>query len=352
MRPTRSIPVFLGLTLTLLMPYSAESAPPDLPTTTPASSLAPATQPDRRAAFKGVKFQWLVLNCSSQHYSTTVDINGKRYASYPENPAKVHEYSSGLQSLPFPFKEGDNQIRIAFVPQPGDGKFPPEARLPFLLSPTMWPGNGPVLTLVKPQIDNDFGEMVIDVQFKQTQPVAMRLKESHWADAHHKHLTWSVSADGDGINDFEHKTTAVWTPEGKPFAEREERRGLTLTAKCYKPDGTLGAEVKNGDGFRREFFEDGSVAIETPYQHGRINGERKEFFGTGKVSRTTQCVAGQAQGQYRQYDRDGKLQVSGSYKADQMDGTWIRYDPQGKEVARSVFETGKLIKGNDQFADQ
>lgn len=336
------LPLF-GAMLVLISVTLAAAQPPTSSTTGPTPFVPPA-QPDRRDALKQTQFSLLLLNATNTSYATTIDINGKRFALYDDK----EEHFSTIESKPLPFQPGGNQIVVTFVPKAAGKRSTPKAHLKLLLAGAAL---DTTLVLMDEEIEEDFGQTVLDIQFKQTQTVKLRLKEEHWADVDHKKLILSRSAEGDGINDFDRDKTMVWTPQGAPYSETEEQRGRVVTAKCYRPDGGLGAEVRNGDGVRRRFFKNGDVSLETTYRQGLPDGEKKEFLDAGKLGKVTSFVAGLADGPCRRYDRAGTIRVSGSFKDDEMDGTWIRYDEQGKERTRSEFKAGEFIKGTDLFED-
>lgn len=294
------------------------------------------------AGIKEQKFTWLILNNVNYSYATTVDINGSHYDSFDADSG------SGIASKPIPFKDGENQIKIGFTPRPKQGHR--RVNLKVILASKMMPDADSMLTLAECGTEDGFEQSNVTLTFADGRASKLRIATNHWIDAERKYLTYQMTADGDPYaNYFEHRTLLAWTVEGKPMSESVEEKSKLITSKDFKPGGSVGAEVKAGDGVRRRFYDSGAIAEEYPYKGGLTEGEVKTFFESGQISKTTQYSQGQADGAYREFDEKGKVRVSGVFKNGGKNGVWIRFDENGNESLRSEFKDGELITGRDRF---
>ncbi len=86
------------------------------------------------------------------------------------------------------------------------------------------------------------------------------------------------------------------------MSETHTYKGKVVAAKRYRPDGTLGAEVKDGKGFIQAWYEGGALGSETPIAGGLPNGLAKEYYEDGALLRTITYKDDAASGEALMYD--------------------------------------------------
>ena len=181
------------------------------------------------------------------------------------------------------------------------------------------------------QCDADAGtycEYQVQIDIHNGQPGAIRYTCHDWTDEQRKHLVWEERVEttpSENQKEFDKAWYNKWTEDGKKVLEVAEEKDKLLAGKFFKPDGTLGAEVKDGTGAKKEWYDNAHVATVTPYSNGYMHGE------------------------HLVYDEEGKVRVRGTYSQGEKDGTWIRNDADGKKVEESTFKKGNLVKGSDTF---
>ena len=297
----------------------------------------PCTGPDKEEK----PFSWLVYNGSARSHKIVIEINGKPFTT-------LESGSSTAASKPLPFKDGPNTVRITFTSE-GAGVRIRESSLKLSLSPTMLPGKEAAL-LEDDGTENKIAEIILKMEFANGRPHRLITTKSEWFDLGRKRQAYQYAAQAEKVGGEPDKTIAKqWYENGNLRSEVHEENGKVMTARDYNPDGLPNAEVKDGAGFRRTCFEDGSLYEEKPYKDGLVEGQWKHFHDSGALESFMTFVAGKAQGEYQQCGNDGKLQIKGAFQADLKEGVWTRYDAKGQEVSHSTFKHGKLTEGTDHF---
>ncbi|GAG53030.1 unnamed protein product, partial [marine sediment metagenome] len=224
----------------------------------------------------------------------------KRYAS-SENK------SGGFQTDPTPLREGTNSLVATFVAR--KEPFAVSSRLDIGISPTMIPGKR--VPGVHCEADRDFCEYRIEIEMAGGRPGRIRYVRRDWLDEARNKLVWEQRVETTATAKEPEKVRCrKWTDDGKPVFEIATEKHRIVSAKFYKPDGALGAEIKDGTGVKRDWYDNGQVASVTNYSGGRKDGE------------------------FLVHDEQGRTRVRGTHVAGRKQGAWTRYDEAGKQVAQ------------------
>ena len=294
-----------------------EEPPPDQPGAkrrkpAPKAISRPAEAP---GAAEQRKCPWLCLSFRSIWHAIHLDVNGKRFAS-SENK------SGGFQTEPTPLREGTNLLVATFVAR--KEPFAVNSTLDIGISPTMIPGKQ--VPGVHCEADRDFCEYRIEIEMAGGRPGRIRYVRRDWLDQARSRLVWEQHVETTAtVKEPEKLRRRKWTDDGKPVFEIATEKDRIVNARFYKPDGALGAEIKNGIGVKRDWHDNGQVASVTHYSGGHKDGE------------------------FLAHDEQGRIRVRGAHAAGRKHGTWTRYDEAGKQVTQCVFAGGRLIKGDNTF---
>ena len=301
-------------------------------------TLSPASAPATK-----VEYKWLLIQHKNSALNSTIIVNGKLFATYDRQ-------GGGFESKPVPFKESENEIIIKFAPR--DAKTSPFSNnVSLLLSPAMMPGDQ-AMPLDECEVQEGYAERKLKFKYSHGQPGNINVQESCWLDEARKTRTLETAEEYDPAARKSRKLTQKsWDAKGHPRYELEQAEGKITQSKDYKPDGTVGAEVKKGNGFHRVWNDEGVLTDETPILDGMIHGQKKGFDDSGTLRETTNYVKDKREGEYVSYDENKHPVIRGQYKNDQKEGQWVRLDAQGKEKTQSEFKEGKLTNGKDRFID-
>ncbi|MHC4202722.1 MAG: toxin-antitoxin system YwqK family antitoxin [Planctomycetota bacterium] len=271
-------------------------APGTEKTAGPGAAVRPGASKPTAPPARDKRYTWLVLNRGSRDHVIHLDVNGKRYTSFEDK-------ASGFATKPSPLKEGVNSMLVTFLPRKGEEALF-GSRLEILLSPTMLPPKEP-LPGFECEIDEGYCEYSIEIEMANSVPGLLRYTRRDWLDEDRKRLVYEERVETGVFSEvFENIRIKTWTADGRLMREAHTYKEKLVAAKDYKPDGGLGAEVKDGTGLRREWYEDGSLASETPIAGGQANGVTKEYDGAGPISRAVSYHQGRFQGRGEARDLD------------------------------------------------
>lgn len=295
-------------------------------------------KPDRHG------YAWFAVVTRCRQYDIRLKVNA---AEYPFDNA------STLLIKPLPATDGPVTFTIDFTPKPSakpNAAFR-ESNIELVLRKGMTDMAGNV-RLVQAGVEEGAARIEITLTMKNSEPVLLVRDEQYWTtDTTHKQLTSRFHVRSDPFSDdYDQADGKGWWKDGKLEYEAAWLGPRLVTAADYKPDGSVGAEIKAGQGWRRSYDDDGSLLIETPYRNGRIDGTERHFDG-GKLSASIAYAAGKTQGDVREFDPQGRVRMRGQYHDDVKDGEWVKLDETGKVVERTVFKGGQIIEGRYTFSD-
>ncbi len=156
---------------------------------------------------------------------------------------------------------------------------------------------------------------------------------------------------------------------------KQPQNGMLLVKKYYDSGKFLAVYnivpqqnnerfVKSGN--YKEYYEDGTLKVESIYKNNELSGVWKQFFETGEIEWEVEYVNDFKQGFYKQYYKNGKIQVEGSnnknlkeggenrydsdgklewvgvYLNNDFNGTWEQYDAEGKPINAFKYKNGNL----------
>jgi hypothetical protein len=287
------------------------------------------------------KYPCFSIEAKPVDHEIRVTINGE---AYPLTGASVQAT---------PLKTGANVVTVAFTARAGRDRAKSKgSSLKLGVSPSLTPGADEVVFLCDVVSKEGATECVVRFEMKDLVPGTCRTVERHWFDPERKKPSEEYESEWEPLTGtIASSVHREWSDNGRKKHEVRVRAEKIAAAEYYTPDGSLGAEIKDGAGWARQWHDNGRVCQESPYRNGVVEGEEKDYFESGKVQNVTNYAAGKLQGTFRRFDESGTMRVEGAHASGEKDGIWIRHDETGKEVARSVFEKGKRVKGDDPFED-
>lgn len=223
---------------------------------------------------------WLGMNFTTYSHRIFVEVNGEPFAEFQRE-------GSGFESKLSPMREGQNSIHVRFEPRGKSESISTTSELRFLFTPDMMPGATPVPGLELSNIDL-YAEADVDIDWVDGKPAKFAWTTREWMTAEKKNLVWRLQITKDPFSgDYLSQSVETWTPEGQPIRNETYKNDLYVDATFYKPDGTVGAEIKDGNGFLREWNEQGHLAIEVEVKDGNyVNPVRVFDPTTGEQSGT------------------------------------------------------------------
>lgn len=200
----------------------------------------------------------------------------------------------------------------------------------------------------------DNGQLKVQGHYKNEKPVGT------WQKYHPNGQLSGVYSYSDGKLDQE-KT--YYFDNGNINWEIKEVDGKYI-GKGYYESGNLFYERIVSNGYYKEYFESGTLAIEANYVENELVGAWKKFYPSGELEWVVQYKSGYREGGYqnfykngqlklegtmhkdkkhgeeRRYLEDGQLEWTGKYREDQFDKNWQRFDASGKVVQKIKFANG------------
>ena len=227
-------------------------------------------------AEKAERANWFFVNYTAYKHKIHITINGKKLITI--------DNGSGFDSKPSPLKEGKNQVFVRFEQKLGEiGKPGLGSKARIFLSPNMMVGNKPLPGIELTDVEN-YCECNIEIVIKDRIPQSFKYVRKDWVSDKKKIPLYEEQIEKRALSEiWEKEMYKSWTPEGNTFSEEIYLYGKLNSAKYYCPDGKVGAEVKNSKGVIKEWYGDGTVAMEVPVENGLRNGVMKEYSGEGKV---------------------------------------------------------------------
>jgi hypothetical protein len=223
------------------------------------------------------KTDWFFVNYTTYKHILHISINGKEHIT-------IDSAASGFDSKPSPLREGSNRISLRFEQRPEEiGKPGMGSKARIFLSPTMMVGSKPLPGVEITEVDN-YCECEIEVVMKKNVPQTFKYLRKDWVSSKKKIPLYEEDIEKVALSEvWEKQAYKSWTEEGAPFTEEVFIKGKLTTAKYYRPDGKTGAEVRDGKGIIREWYTDGTIAMEVPVLNGLQNGLMKKYSEEGKV---------------------------------------------------------------------
>ncbi|MHC4982351.1 MAG: toxin-antitoxin system YwqK family antitoxin [Planctomycetota bacterium] len=264
------------------------------------------------------KYGWMIINYDTYGHTIQVEINGERFASF-ERPA------GGCKIEASPLREGKNTIVADFLPR-GERSIS-GGSLEILLSPKMIPGTDPLPGFKYEVGEKLFGQLRAELEMENGSPDMLRYIAREWVDKQRTRSAYEQRVDTDIFSRFwDNVWRKQWNENGRIFLEEHIQADKVISGKYYKPDGSLGAEIVNGEGFFRKWHDNGNSACEIAFFEGQRHGE---------------CSW---------YHEGSELAARGAFRRGKKHGVWISYLWDGTQLARSRFEDGKLVEGQDEFS--
>lgn len=267
-----------------------------------------------------------------------------------ESVVTFEDPSSGFSALPNPFREGENRVTVTFSRRDGETR---ASSLSLLLSTARVGSPDPDdVSIDTFEVDEESVEIDISIEIKGGIPTRYRKRERAWNDRERTHLLLESIWTTENMSDPEADHRAEnreWSESGDLVLETAHENGRLMEAQYFKPDGSLGARIEEGHGFRREWIEGGVLVLEVPYLNGLEHGERKEFYDSGNLATTISLREGVEHGPFEWRHESGAVGVTGRFVEGRKEGIWILYGEDGEEETRSTFRADELVEGTHRF---
>lgn len=119
-------------------------------------------------------------------------------------------------------------------------------------------------------------------------------------------------------------------------------------------NGNLRSETPYNDegkihGFKREFYENGSVKSETEYENGESNGKYVQYYENGQLFEEGTYKNGYWNGAYKQYHQNGQLKILNHYDNGKRDGDFERYNENGILISKFSYSNHKCDGDFEMF---
>jgi len=116
----------------------------------------------------------------------------------------------------------------------------------------------------------------------------------------------------------------------------------TWNGKGYDENGNVIYELKNGNGYVKEYGYEGKLKFEGEYLNGKRNGKGKEYDYEGKLKFEGDYLNGKRNGKGKEYF-EGKLEFEGDYLNGKRNGKGKEYDDEGKLEFEGEYLNGQRI---------
>ncbi len=301
-----------------------------------AAPPAPTAPPDAPAP-ADIACRFVIIDRDTPGYRGAVTVNGSQVLVF-------NGREEGSDTLAAPLKDGSNTIVVAF--DHIEGETPAEDDDPFVdlyLSPDRdIPENAPALAYL--EADDAAARLECTVEVTDGRAGRLGQVERHWADAARTQLVLEFVADGRaGAKDYDHARRREWDEAGVLILDARFEGPRTTHAVYYKPDGTLGAEIKDGDGWYREWHPGGTLSVETPYRDGFAEGRSRTWLESGALWVQQTYAGDELNGPYKEYYENGKVRLEGTYRHGRQDGLWRISGANGRLLFRREFKDGKPV---------
>jgi hypothetical protein len=201
------------------------------------------------------KYPWFSMAVRDDDHEVVVAVDG---GSLKRTEATI---------VPTPLKEGANVVIVTFKVRPGRNPATSKGssvRLGF--SPSEKPGDDEVLELLDVVSRVAATEVVLKIEMKRSAPGPCASVERHWFDADRKKPNEEFEMERDllqgGVASTVHRE---WAQSGTKKHEVRVRQGKMASAEYFDPSGKLGAEIKDGAGWARQWHDNGKICQESPY---------------------------------------------------------------------------------------
>lgn len=105
------------------------------------------------------------------------------------------------------------------------------------------------------------------------------------------------------------------------FSDVEESR-------CYKPDGTLGSEVRDGTGVQTIWNPDGTKVSEQHLEK-HVRTLQRNWHDNGQLSVELRYEEGSVHGPFTSFHPNGQVHMTGEHRLGFRVGVWTTYAPDG-----------------------
>ena len=143
-----------------------------------------------------------------------------------------------------------------------------------------------------------------------------------------------------------------WDIEHKKIREHYfYKNGKEESSEEYYKNGALKAKAsfKDGNGYREEYDEKGTLRKKSFYMNGKLDGYTEEYDENGVLRKKSLYKNGKLDGYTEEYDENGVLRKKSFYKKGELDGTCVEYDEHKHPIKRSVYKNGKFIEDNTKL---
>ena len=205
--------------------------------------------------------------------------------------------------------------------------------------------------------DGPYKEYYKDGQLKKKGFYKNDNKISIWKDYYEngqvkKVYTYNSNGQLSGIEE-------TYSDDGNLVSETKYSQNGGLISKHYFKNGKLSiiyALIPSENnkyfikaGGYKEFYENGTLKIESLYANNELSGIWKRYYETGEIEWEVEYNDGYRQGLYKQFYKSGILKLEGRHVADLKNGEEKRYDEKGSLLWKGAYFKGDFDDAWTQY---
>lgn len=140
----------------------------------------------------------------------------------------------------------------------------------------------------------------------------------------------------EGIHFFlDRQRAELYDADIKNGERKEWHENGHLAVKAFYKNYKLEGEYK-------EWYENGHLTVKAFYKDGKLEGEYKSFHENGQPYSQTFYKDGKLEGEYKLWHSNGQLIVYALYKNDEYEGERKSWYPNGQLYCQTFYKDGKL----------
>ena len=149
-----------------------------------------------------------------------------------------------------------------------------------------------------------------------------------------------INFEGEYLNGEKNGKGNEYYSNGKLKFEGEYLNNLKWTGKGYDTKGNLAYEIKNGNGYVKEYvieYSEEYLNYEGDYLNGIKNGKGIEYHNNGNKFIIGEYVNGELNGMAKIYDFYGYIKFEGEFKNGRKNGIGREYNKEGNIISEREY---------------
>ncbi|WP_282031730.1 energy transducer TonB [Winogradskyella eximia] len=206
----------------------------------------------------------------------------------------------------------------------------------------------------------DSGELHLEGEYQSKKPVGT------WKSYHKNGQVLSIYSYKNGKRSKEF----ISYYEDGSLESKIEKEEDTYIKRSYYNSGKLKTLSEVGNGYYKEYLENGKLLIESSYRDYELFGQWKRYYENGQLEWMVVYKYGYRDGLYKHYYQNGDLKLEGNLSKDKVDGeekryltnrvlewsgnynkgllngNWTKFDEVGTEIEKVKFKKGVATKSD------